>query len=59
MKLILSGEYFRQYEEFFSDQFIGREYWVSGYRQSELVKSKIIAKAKGSDVQNIDNFHNE
>lgn len=35
-KLIWSGKYFKQYESYFSDQFIGRDRWVAKYTQLKL-----------------------
>lgn len=35
-KLIWSGKYFKQYESYFSDQFIGRDRWVAQYTKLKL-----------------------
>lgn len=34
---ILSGEYSRKYEEYFTDQFIGRDYWIRAYKTAQFI----------------------
>ena len=36
LSLIRSGEYFKQYEDYFSDQFIARDEWVKRYTQLQM-----------------------